>query len=125
MSIDSTASTAADRLRHLDTMLEAAIANAEAWEFDRPTPAGVARMHEIFAYMAERFGSTDAFEVAIGDDGSIELTVSGPRSYVTVAVQPSGHGIHAATVNAAERRIVWQEQEPPLSRLAKEIERAA
>lgn len=125
MSIDSTSTTAAERLGRFEAMLAAAVTNAEAWEFERPEPAALARAREIFAYMAEHLDRTDAFEVAVGDDGSIELTVSGRVSYVTVAVQPGGRPIHAATVNAAEKRITWQANEPPLSRLAKEIERAA
>ncbi|MFN8616858.1 MAG: hypothetical protein U0837_07145 [Dehalococcoidia bacterium] len=125
MSIERASSAAAGRLSQFEAMLDSALADAAAWEFDRPTSSTVARVREIFAYMAERLDSTGAFAVAVGDDGSIELTVSGPVSYVTVAVQAGGRRVHAATVDAAEKRVVWQEEEPPLSRLAKEIERAA
>lgn len=125
MSIDSASTTAAERLRQLEAMLEAAIANAKQWDFDLPTAGGEARVRAVLAFLAERFESTEPFEVAIGEDGSIEFTASGRASYVTVAIPPDGDRIDAATINVTEKVITWQAEEPALATIAKEIERAA
>ena len=106
-------------------MLEAALADAQRWEFDLPADAGLKRARELFAGLAFEIHDVSSFEVDVAVDGAIGITTGSPNVSISVTVAPNGSRTDAGAVDHRKRKVIWTSENPSIEEIVREIGRAA
>lgn len=109
---------------HLQDELERALALAKRDDFDAPSAAALARARTLFAELSSAM-DTSAFEVTVGEDGSIELftaTPSGERLTVEISAAAGRVGL---VVQDAGGRVLAAVKEATDGEVVRRLERAA
>ncbi len=121
MTTESRSSDVRARVAHFESQLREAQAAAARNGFDQPAEGAVARATRVFDALAA--ADFAPFDVAIGVDGSIELTATIGTLAITIDVSPTGSRIDAVLDTAD--RVVWVGENVTPAAVVKEIERAA
>jgi hypothetical protein len=82
--------TAKNRLARLLANLQAAHSEAKAWGFALPSDLAMERAVALFQHLATATGVADSLEIAIGEDGCIEVTAVSGRERIIVDIPPAG-----------------------------------
>ena len=81
--------SAREKIVALAAQFDEARALAKNLEFDAPSAAAVERAAALLALIAEAVTETSVFEVALGEDGTIEITAASDASFVTIDISPA------------------------------------
>lgn len=125
MKTDSLPAEWTVRIEHFQALLDCAVENARAWDFDLPLDAGIERASTVFVELAAAFADVSQFDVDVAVDGAITVTTGNAAVSVSLTVSPDGKRTEAGTVNFQTKRVDWTESNPPMSRVIEEIRKAA
>jgi len=114
-----------DRSEKLVSEFRMAQQDAEAYGFELPSNDAVARAVALLTHIARSTTSTESVDVAVGEDGSVEITVVLGRELIVVAIPPSGTRMEMVVQNWKSGEIL-----APCTRVSEDvvvqrIERAA
>ena len=73
--------------------LETALKEAYEWGFEATSPSAIVEAEGLLRAIQSRAAVSDAVEVAVGEDGSIEITASDGAALIIVDIPPSGSRI--------------------------------
>jgi hypothetical protein len=96
----------AEKLRKLKAELALAHAEAERYSFDLPSPDALRRAEQLLSLLAAQMPEVGAVDVAVGDDGTVEITTTARGERFTIDIVPSGQRIEMVIQDAASGAII-------------------
>ena len=105
--------------------LQAAHGEAIAMAFDLPSEAALQRAHRLLAQIACTLEDLSTFEVAIGEDGTIEITGNPSSEFITIDISPTGRQLSMSVRSVATGEVVRSADESNEQEVVRQLERAA
>lgn len=86
--------------------LALALADAQRFGFELPSRVALARAEAVLSCLASGVSGIGFLDVAVGDDGTTEITTTRGAVRFTIDITPTGTGIDVVVQNGASGAIV-------------------
>jgi hypothetical protein len=113
------------RLMALEAALRLALGEATRMGFDEPSADAAEHASRILELLVRADLRERAIDIAIGEDGTIEITVASERTLATVDVSPSGRDVALVLRDVETSEITGVPSSPSEAAVVGAIERAA
>lgn len=117
--------TRRDQIEKLLSSLQAARTEAEKWGFAVPSEEAMTRADALLKHLVAATNIAESIEIAVGEDGSIEITAVPGRKLVVVDIPPAGTRMEIVVQNWKSGEVVEHSSSASEDDVVRLIEHAA